>query len=89
MELNGKVELKGKAKEKFLDFLKELDGQAPAFKETKTEFKLEEIVEEKSEEEKYAETLYNLYVAVKDKFSYDEKFAKEVVIATIRGGLLD
>ena len=80
MELNGKVELKGKAKEKFLDFLKELDGQAPAFKETKTEFKLEE---------KYAETLYNLYVAVKNKFSYDEKFAKEVVIATIRGGLLD
>lgn len=89
MELNGKVELKGKAKEKFLDFLKELEGQAPTFKETKTEFKLEEIVEEKSEEEKYAETLYNLYVAVKNKFSYDEKFTKEVVIATIRGGLLD
>lgn len=89
MELNGKMELTGKAKEKFLDFLKELDGQVPAFKETKTEFKLEEIVEEKSEEEKYAETLYNLYVAVKNKFSYDEKFAKEVVIATIRGGLLD
>lgn len=89
MELNGKMELKGKAKEKFLDFLKELEGQAPTVKETKTEFKLEEIVEEKSEEEKYAETLYNLYVAVKNKFSYDEKFAKEVVIATIRGGLLD
>ena len=49
MELNGKMELTGKAKEKFLDFLKELDGQVPAFKETKTEFKLEEIVEEKSE----------------------------------------
>lgn len=47
MELNGKVELKGKAKEKFLDFLKEMDKLQPLSRETKTEFELEEIVEEK------------------------------------------